>query len=114
MAGGNITNLQNYYPWTKDKSFNWQNDSTNRLVIVVRANLDRYLHKWSSDHSGGYHQSTASNIKFANLPQLPANPTAQQLQTYQQMLNQYHLDATQMQRNWPRRSKIIILTRSLL
>jgi len=31
MAGGNVTNMQNYYPWTKDKAFNWQNDATNRL-----------------------------------------------------------------------------------
>jgi hypothetical protein len=37
-----------------------------------------------------------STLNSPGLSQLPANPTAQQLQTYQQMVNQYQLNANQM------------------
>jgi len=37
-----------------------------------------------------------STLNLPTIPQLPANPTAQQLQTYQQIISQYQLDSTQM------------------
>ncbi len=96
MAGGNITNLQNFFPWTKDKSFNWQNDSTNRLVIVVRANLVDIYTNGVLITEVDTTKAPPATLNSPGLSQLPTNPTVQQLQTYQQMLNQYQLDANQM------------------
>jgi hypothetical protein len=95
MAGGNITNLQNYYPWTKDRSFNWQNDSTNRLVIVVRANLiDIYTNSVLIAQVDTT-KPPPSTLNLPTIPGLPANPSAVQLQAYQQILRQYQVDGAQ-------------------
>ena len=39
LMDGEVSNFREYYPKDHDKSFNWFNDSTNRLVIVVRGDL---------------------------------------------------------------------------
>ena len=39
LMNGQVSNFREYYPKDKDKSFNWLNDSTNRLAIVVRGDL---------------------------------------------------------------------------
>lgn len=39
LADGEIANLHDFYPKDKDRSFEWQNGTTNRLAIVVRGNI---------------------------------------------------------------------------
>lgn len=39
LADGELANLRNIYPKEADRSFEWQNDTTNRLAIVARENL---------------------------------------------------------------------------
>jgi hypothetical protein len=39
LMDGQVSNFREYYPKNQDKSFNWFNDSTNRLAIVVRGDL---------------------------------------------------------------------------
>lgn len=39
LANGDITNIHDFYPKTEDKSFQWQNGTTNRLAVVARGNL---------------------------------------------------------------------------
>jgi outer membrane lipopolysaccharide assembly protein LptE/RlpB len=39
LMNGQVSNFREYYPKDQDKSFNWFNDSTNRLAIVVRGDL---------------------------------------------------------------------------
>jgi hypothetical protein len=39
LMDGEVSNFREYYPKDQDKSFNWFNDSTNRLAIVVRGDL---------------------------------------------------------------------------
>lgn len=39
LADGEIANVHDFYPKTNDKSFQWQNGTTNRLAIVARGNL---------------------------------------------------------------------------
>jgi Flp pilus assembly protein TadG len=95
-AGGNVTNMKDYYPWTKDKSFTWQNDATNRLVIVARANLIDIYTNGVLITEVDTTKPPPTTINLPVFPQLPANLTAQQLLTYQQMLNQYNADNPQL------------------
>ena len=39
IANGEISNFREYFPRDYDKSFEWFNDTTNRLAIVARGNL---------------------------------------------------------------------------
>ena len=39
LLDGEINNLHDFYPKTEDRSFDWQNGSTNRLAIIARGNL---------------------------------------------------------------------------
>lgn len=39
LADGEIANIHDYFPKTNDKSFAWQNGTTNRFAIVARGNL---------------------------------------------------------------------------
>lgn len=39
MAGGEIANVHDFYPKTEDRTFQWQNGTTNRLAIIARGNL---------------------------------------------------------------------------
>jgi len=88
-AGGKITNYQTYYPWVKDRTFNWQNDSTNRLVVVARGKLvDIYTNRVliaEVDTS----QPPSNTVNKPVIPTLTASPSAQQLQDYQQMMQDY-------------------------
>ncbi len=96
MADGNVTNMQNYYPWTKDKSFNWQNDSTNRLVIVARGNLIDLYTNGVKIAEVDTTKPPPSTYNKPVIPTLPANPSLQQLQAYQQQLSQYQQINDQM------------------
>lgn len=39
LGDGEIANIHDFFPRTVDKSFDWQNGTTNRFVIVARGNL---------------------------------------------------------------------------
>ena len=39
LADGELANLRNFYPKDVDRSFQWQNGTTNRIAIVARDNL---------------------------------------------------------------------------
>ena len=39
LADGELANLHDFYPKTEDRSFQWENDTTNRIAIVARDNL---------------------------------------------------------------------------
>ena len=39
LADGEFANLRHYYPKEVDRSFEWQNDTTNRIAIVARGNI---------------------------------------------------------------------------
>ena len=39
LADGELANMQDFYPKSEDRSFDWQNGTTNRLAIVARGNL---------------------------------------------------------------------------
>jgi hypothetical protein len=39
VADGEIANIQDFYPKDSDRSFDWQNGSTNRLAVIARGPL---------------------------------------------------------------------------
>jgi hypothetical protein len=39
LADGELANMHDFYPKDEDRSFQWENDTTNRIVIVARDNL---------------------------------------------------------------------------
>jgi hypothetical protein len=39
IADGELANIHDFYPKDADRSFQWQNDTTNRIAIVARDNL---------------------------------------------------------------------------
>jgi len=39
LADGELANMRHFYPKEVDRSFEWQNDTTNRVAIVARGNL---------------------------------------------------------------------------
>ena len=39
LADGELANMRHFYPREIDRSFEWQNDTTNRLAIVARGNI---------------------------------------------------------------------------
>jgi hypothetical protein len=96
MTGGNVTNMNNYYPWVKDKSFSWQNNATNRLVIIVRANLIDIYTNGVLVAEADTTKPPPTRLNLPVIPQLPENPTTEQVQAYQQLVNQYQLDISQL------------------
>ena len=96
MVGGQVINYQNYYPWTKDKSFNWQNNSTNRLVIVARDNLIDIYTNGAMVAEVDTTKPPPATVNKPVVPTLSASPSAQQLHDYQQMLREYQGDNSQI------------------
>jgi hypothetical protein len=39
LDDGELANMHDFFPKTEDRSFDWQNDTTNRIAIVARDNL---------------------------------------------------------------------------
>jgi hypothetical protein len=39
LADGELANMHDFYPKDSDRSFQWENDTTNRIAIVARDNL---------------------------------------------------------------------------
>jgi len=96
MVGGKIINYQEYYPWTKDKAFNWQNDSTNRLVIVARDKLIDIYTNGALVTEVDTTKPQPATINKPVVPTLSANPSEQQRLDYQQMVREYQGDNSQI------------------
>ncbi len=87
-VNGKITNFQSFYPEDKDKSFNWFNDSTNRLAIVVRGKLVDMYTNGQLIGEVDVTQPPSTAIAPPPAPQLPANATSTQVQDYNNQLSQ--------------------------
>jgi hypothetical protein len=96
MVDGNITNMQIYYPWTKDKAFDWQNQTTNRLVVVARGQLMQIYTNGVKIAELDTTKQPPSTLLLPNMPELPINPSDAQLQAYQQQIEQNKQISNQM------------------
>jgi len=96
---GEMSNMRTIYLASQDKSFTWQNNATNRLAIVVRgALIDAYTNGvlvGEIDTAQPPPDSMESPPSFA----IPKNATTEQLQDYQNQIdqNQQNIDLLQSQ-----------------
>lgn len=94
---GEMSNMRSIYLASQDKSFNWQNNATNRLAIVVRgALIDAYTNGVLVSEIDTTQPPPDS---FQSPPSLvpPKNATSEQLQDYQNQINQNQQNITLMQ-----------------
>jgi hypothetical protein len=98
-VNGEMSNMRTIYLASQDKSFTWQNNATNRLAIVVRgALIDAYTNGvlvGEIDTAQPPPDSMQSPPSFA----IPKNATTEQLQDYQNQIdqNQQNIDLMQSQ-----------------
>jgi hypothetical protein len=94
---GEMSNMRTFYPTQQDKSFTWQNNATNRLAIVVRgALIDVYTNGvmiGEIDTTQPPPDSMQSPPSLA----LPKNATPQQVQDYQNQIDQNQQNIALMQ-----------------
>ncbi len=88
LMNGQVSNFREYFPKDQDKSFNWFNDSTNRLAVVARGNLiDMYTNGTligEVDITQGPPDATLKAPKIV----IPDGVVPAQLEQFQQLANQ--------------------------
>lgn len=89
VDGGELANMQDFYPKNQDNRFDWQNQTTNRLAVVARGNLlDIY-----TNHSLIGTVDTTNPPGQAGAPPKPDLPADQnnqeQMNKYQNELKEY-------------------------
>jgi hypothetical protein len=96
---GNIANSQVFYALSKDKSFHWLNDSTNRLAVVARGTLLDIYTNGVMVGEVDLTQPPPKSVSAPIFPMLPANPTDAQIVEYNTQVSHYKLISEQMQSN---------------
>jgi hypothetical protein len=100
LADGELANIHDFYPKDADRSFQWQNDTTNRITIVARENL---IEIYTNRVKVGEIDTTQPPEQIA-LPAAPTAPidssdTAAQ-EFYQAQLEEYQQVVQQAQQNF--------------
>ncbi len=88
MVDGKVANYNSFFPKDKDKSFNWQQDSTNRLGVVARGNI---LDLYTNDELAGevdVTQPPSQSLSVPPTPELPAGANTSQVQDFQNQVSQ--------------------------
>jgi hypothetical protein len=114
MADGKLANFKSFFPRDQDKSFNWFNDSTNRLAIVVRGNLiDMYTNGVLIGQADVTQPPDQPAIS-ASKPDLPAGATDAQVQDFNNQVSQLgsgmdvlNGELSQAQKNFTTSNKIL-------
>jgi hypothetical protein len=89
LADGEIANIHDFYPKTEDRSFDWQNGTTNRLAVIARGDL---IEIYTNGVKIGTVDITAppSRLPSPPKPQAPLDPNnTQALEAYQSQLQEY-------------------------
>ncbi|PWB55969.1 MAG: hypothetical protein C3F13_02600 [Anaerolineales bacterium] len=97
LVDGNITNTQAFYPRGKDKSFDWLNGSTNRLVVVARGNLIEFFTNGIKIGQVDITKPPPSTLQLPAFPQMPSDASEAQIAEYQAQVAQYAQIYEQMQ-----------------
>jgi hypothetical protein len=100
ILDGEIANMQDFYPKDQDRSFDWQNQTTNRLAVVARGSLldiyTNYTLIGTVDTNQAPRQPAAPPK-----PALPSDPANQdQVKRYQAQINEYQDIVNQSQLNY--------------
>lgn len=100
IADGELANMQDFYPKDQDRSFDWQNQTTNRLAVVARGNL---LEIYTNHTLIGSVDTTQPPGKpgAPPKPSLPADQSNQdQMKNYQSQIKEYQEIVDQTQANY--------------
>jgi hypothetical protein len=87
-VNGEMSNMRTFYPSQQDNSFTWLNNATNRLAIVVRGAL---IDVYTNGVLIGEIDTTQPPPDSMQSPpslEIPKNSTPQQLQDYQNLMDQ--------------------------
>jgi hypothetical protein len=96
-VNGELSNVQTFYPSQQDKSFTWLNDGTNRLAIVAKGTLIDVYTNGVLIGEVDTTQPPPSSIPSPPSLVLPKNATPEQLQQYQNQMDQNQQTAELMQ-----------------
>ena len=100
LADGQLANVHDYFPKTEDKSFQWQNGTTNRLVVVGKGNI---FEIYTNGVKIGEVDVTQPPPPLV-MPKVPKPPTdktnVSAMQEYQNKLKEYTDLVDQMQSNY--------------
>jgi hypothetical protein len=89
LMDGEVSNFREYFPKDQDKSFNWFNDSTNRLTVVARGNLIDLYTNGTLIGQVDITQGPPNIVLKAPQVVIPEGVTPAQLEQYQQQAQQY-------------------------
>ena len=89
LSDGNLVNTKNYYPSSVDDNFSWENDATNRLVVVARGQLLTFYTNGKKVGEIDILNPPPDSVPQQKIPTLPANATTAQQEQYQELMRQY-------------------------
>jgi len=100
VADGELANIHDFYPKDADRSFQWQNDTTNRIAIVARANLiEIYTNGTKIGEIDTTQPPKQMTLPAKPLPPVDNSDTAAQ-QAYEDQLAAYQQSIEQAQQNF--------------
>src|SRR6266498_2520397 len=88
LMNGQMSNFREYFPKDQDKSFNWFNDSTNRLAVVARGNLIDIYTNGTLIGQVDITQGPPDVVLKAPKIVIPDGVVPAQLEQFQQLANQ--------------------------
>ena len=100
LADGELANMHDFYPRDADRSFQWENDTTNRITIVARDNLiEIYTNRIKIGEVDTSQPPEQIGLPAAPTAPLDSSDTAAQ-EFYQAQLEEYQQVAQQAQQNF--------------
>jgi hypothetical protein len=99
LADGDLANMHDFYPKDADRSFQWQNDTTNRIAIVARDNLiEIYTNRVKIGEIDTTQPPKQIGVPKPS-PPIDSSDTAAQ-QSYEAQLEEYQQVLQQAQQNF--------------
>ncbi len=105
LAEGELANMQDFYPKDQDRSFEWQNGTTNRLAVVARGNIIEIF-------TNGMKIGEVDTTQPPKQPRQPPKPQMpldendnDQVKAYQNQLKEYQDMLDQNQQNYQMASR---------
>jgi hypothetical protein len=100
IADGDLANIHDFYPKDVDRSFQWQNDTTNRIAIVARNNLiEIYTNLVKIGEIDTTQPPKQIVLPAKPMPPIDNTDTAAQ-QSYEAQLEEYQQVVQQAQQNF--------------
>jgi hypothetical protein len=99
LVDGNIASANVFYPKSKDQSFNWLNDSTNRLAVVAHGELLDFYTNGVMIGEVDITKPPPTSIEAPIFPELSSTPSTKELKENQEQASQLSKITNQTQTN---------------